>query len=252
MVRIALFTIALGLAGPVAAQDAAMVIANENYRDGPDISAADDALDAADALEGAGFLVRKGGDLTIAGMRDLLRGFYGDTGQSGRSVILLSGHFVHHGDATWLLGTDADAPGLADADEAGLPLGTVLEIAAERPGAAIVLLGTEERRMTLGRGLLGGIGSIQAPQGVTVITGDAADIAAFASGILTRPGQSAAELAARAGDLSVTGYLGDAAPFLPEAAAVPNTGNSASASDQVERDLWETTRAIDTVQGYES
>ncbi len=252
MVRISTLVVFVSLAWPVAAQDAALVIGNENYRSGSDISAASDALDAADMLEGIGFRVRKGADLTVAQMRDLVRAYYGDAASPGRSVILLSGHFAQHGGETWFLGTDADAPGLADADAEGIPLGTVLEMAAERPGAAMVLLGTEDRRLTLGRGLIAGIGAIDAPQGVTVISGDAADIAAFASGILTRPGQSAAALAARAGDLSVTGFLGNAAPFLTEAVAAPNDGGSAVAADQVERDLWETTRTIDTVPGYES
>jgi peptidoglycan hydrolase-like protein with peptidoglycan-binding domain len=255
MIRISTLAVVVCLAGPLAAEDAALVIGNESYRSGSDISAAGDALDAADALDGAGFRVRMGGDQTVAQMRALARAYYGDAASGGRSVILLSGHFAHHGGETWFLGTDADAPGLADADAAGLPLGTILEMAAERPGAAIVLLGTEDRRLTLGRGLSAGIGEIAAPQGVTVISGEAADIAAFAAGILTRPGQSAAALAARAGELSVTGFLGNAAPFLSEVAgatAPPTAGGSAVAADQVERDLWETTRTIDTVRGYES
>lgn len=255
MVRIRPLALAACLAGPVAAQDAALVIGNENYRNAADISAADDALDAADALEGVGFRVRKGGDQTLAQMRDLARAHYGDAAAPGRSVILLSGHFAYHGGQTWFLGTDADAPGLADADAAGIALGTVLEMAAERPGAAVVLLGTEERRLTLGRGLIAGIGAFDVPQGVTVISGDAADIAVFAAGVLTRRGQSAAEMAAQAGDLSVRGFLGNAAPFLAETAALPaapGVGSNAGAADQVERDLWETTRTINTAKGYES
>lgn len=251
MLRRTVFATALMAATPPAAQDAALVIGNENYRAAPDISGAEDALDAADALEAAGFTLRKGADLPTAALRELLSDHYGDTGQAGRSVILLSGNFAHHGAKTWFLGTEAKAPGLTEADMAGLSLGTVLEIAAERPGAAMVLLGTEDHRMTLGRGLIAGIGALEVPQGVTVISGDAADIAAFAAETLTRPGQTPAQLAARAGDLTVTGFLGNAAPFLAvtdKAPAEPAAGQS----DQVERDLWATTQAIDTVQGYES
>ncbi|PQV56548.1 putative peptidoglycan binding protein [Defluviimonas denitrificans] len=251
MLRRSVFVTALIAATPLAAQDAALVIGNENYRAAPDISGAEDALDAADALEAAGFTLRKGADLPTAALRDLLSDHYGDTGQAGRSVILLSGNFAHHGTRTWFLGTEAKAPGLTEADMAGLSLGTVLELAAERPGAAMVLLGTEGHRMTLGRGLIAGIGSLEVPQGVTVISGDAADIAAFAADILTRPGQTPAQLAARAGDLTVTGFLGNAAPFIPVPDAAP-AEPAAGQSDQVERDLWATTQAIDTVQGYES
>ena len=255
MVRISALALVVCLAGPVAAQDAALVIGNEIYRNAANISAANDALEAADALETAGFRVRKGGDLNLAQMRELARAHYGDTVAPGRSVILLAGHFAHHGGATWFLGTEANAPGLADADAAGIPLGTVLEMAAERPGAAIVLLGTEARRLTLGRGLIAGIGEFEVPQGVTVISGDAAEIAAFATGILTTPGQSAAALAEQADGLSVRGFLGNAAPFLAKTTilpAVPGVGSSAAAADQVERDLWETTRTVNTVKGYEA
>ena len=251
MLRRSVFVTALIAATPLAAQDAALVIGNENYRAAPDISGAEDALDAADALEAAGFTLRRGADLPAAALRDLLSDHYGDTGQAGRSVILLSGNFAHHGAKTWFLGTEAKAPGLTEADMAGLSLGTVLELAAERPGAAMVLLGTEDHRMTLGRGLIAGIGSLDVPQGVTVVSGDAADIAAFAADILTRPGQTPAQLAARAGDLTVTGFLGNAAPFISVPDAAP-AEPAAGQSDQVERDLWATTQAIDTVQGYES
>lgn len=254
MVRIASLAVTAVLAGPALAQDAALVIGNETYRNGSDVRAADDALDAADALEAAGFTVRRGGDLAATPMRDLARSFYGDTAAEGRSVILLSGHFAHHGDQTWFLATDANRPGLGDADMAGLPLATILAMAGERPGAAIVLLGTEETRMTLGRGLFAGIGPLRVPQGVTVISGDAAGVAAFAGEILTRPGQSAAELAAEAGDLDVEGYLGNAAPFLPvpDSGPAPAGESDAAAADQAERDYWATTRAVDTAQGYDS
>ncbi|MGL4279746.1 MAG: peptidoglycan-binding domain-containing protein [Albidovulum sp.] len=255
MLRLSLIAVAAALAGPAGAQNVALVIGNENYRHGPDIDGAADALDAASALEGAGLVVEKGADLSTEAMRSLLRGYYAQTQRPGRSVILLSGQFVSHGAETWLLGTEANAPGLPDADLAGLPLGTVLEMAAERPGGAIVLLGDEEEEPSLGRGLIAGIGEIAVPQGVTLITGDASEIAAFAADVLTGPGQSAAEIATQAGDLRVRGYLGALMPFLPEAAPPPpvqSGGNEALAAELAERELWETTRGVDTVKGYES
>ena len=100
MIRISTLAVVVCLAGPLAAEDAALVIGNVSYRSGSDISAAGDALDAADALDGAGFRVRMGGDQTVAQMRDLARAHYGDAASGGRSVILLSGHFAHHGGET--------------------------------------------------------------------------------------------------------------------------------------------------------
>ncbi len=258
--RLTMVMAAVIAAGPALAQDAALVIGNENYRNARDISAADDAMDAAEALERAGFAVRKGSDLTAATMRDLLAEHYGDTEQPGRSVILLAGHFVHSGDETWLLGVQTDRPTLASVDGAGMSLATVLRIAAERPGGALVLLGTEDRRIALGRGLVSGIGALDIPQGVTVIHGEAEEVAEFAAEVVTVRGLTAAALAARADDLAAEGYLGNAAPFLPEAGAeapvpVPLPEPPATAAEDAlaaERALWEATRAIDTRYGYEA
>ncbi len=238
---------------PAAAQDAALVIGNENYRNAADISAADDALDAVAALESAGFTVRKGGDLDESDMRALLDRYYADTARPGRSVILLTGHFVHAGGETWLVATDADQPTLASIDGNGLSLSTVLAMAAERPGAALVLLGTEERRIALGRGLVAGIGPLDIPQGVTVMSGDASEVAAFASGLADQRGMSIARLAGATGDLSAAGYLGDSAPFLPVAAgAAPAPSAPAAPAADAEGAFWSATEAIGSRAAYQA
>jgi len=89
MSRLSLIAVAAVLAGPAGAQNVALVIGNENYRHGPDIGGAADALDAASALEGVGLVVEKGADLSTEAMRSLLRGYYAQTQRPGRSVILL-------------------------------------------------------------------------------------------------------------------------------------------------------------------
>ncbi|MDI3338714.1 peptidoglycan-binding domain-containing protein [Defluviimonas aestuarii] len=242
---------------PVWAQDAALVIGNENYRNASDISAADDALDAAVALEEAGLVIRKGSDLATEAMRALLIEHYGDTTGPGGTVILLTGHFVHAAGETWFLGTEAQRPGLAGVDKTGLPLSTILALAAERPGNALVLLGTEDRRIDPGRGLTPGIGTLDIPQGVTVVSGDADDIAEFATEAVASRGPTLADLANRARGLHVDGYLGNVAPFLPlaDAAGPPSpTGITTAAETDltVERELWQATREIDTKLVYES
>lgn len=256
--RASALAIALGLlAGQGWAQDAALVIGNENYRNADDIRAADDSRQAAEALEKAGFRLRLGSDMTTDRMRALLAQHLSDMPGPGRSVILLAGHFAHSGGRTWLLGAEADRPDLANIDAQALSLDTVLRIAAERPGGAIVILGTEDRRMTLGRGLVPGIGPIDAPQGVMVISGDAATIADFTADDLLRPGLSHARIAdlAREQDLTVTGYLGALAPFLPASDAAPE-GEAADQGraemEQAERTLWQSTQEIGTVAAYEA
>lgn len=253
--RIAAAAIAAFAALPATAQDAALIIGNENYSNAADISSADDALDAASPLEKAGFVLRKGADLADADMQALLARHYGDTARPGRSVILLSGHFVHAGGETWMLGTDADVPSLGMVDGAGLPLSQVLAIAAERPGGALLLLGTDDGRIDLGRGLTAGIGPLTVPQGVTVISGDAAAVAAFAAGLPERRGETLVQIAAAAEGLTVDGFTGAFGAFLPRAAVGVGPSLPAPApatATNEEASFWTATQAIATRAAYEA
>lgn len=234
------------LAGPATAQDAALIIGNENYRAGADIAAADDALDAARPLERAGFVIRRGADLGDGEMQALLAEHYADTVRPGRSVILLAGHFVHAAGETWLLGTAAEAPTVATVDGMALPLSQVLAIAAERPGGALVLLGTEERDFDLGRGLAPGIGAVEVPQGVTLMAGDAETVAAFAAMLPDRRGATLAEISAAAEGLTVTGFRGGYEAFLSATAGAPAPALDAEAAS------WRATSAIASRAAYQA
>ncbi|MCV2863962.1 peptidoglycan-binding protein [Albidovulum sediminicola] len=245
LTRVPLAAAALLAAWPAWARDVALVIGNENYRRAPDISSAEDVADAGAALEAAGFTLHEGRDLDAAGLRRVLAEFHADAGDADRLVILAAGHFAHAGAQGWLLGTEADKPALGSADAMGLPVATLLAIAAERPGAAIVLLGTEPQPMALGRRLEGGLGAEPAPQGVTVITGDAGTLAEYVTDVLTQPGQSQAALAAQAEGLSVTGFLGDGAPFLP----LPDMARTETGTG--EQAAWDVVRKLDTIPAYE-
>ncbi len=232
---------------PAAARDLALVIGNENYRRAPDISSAEDVADAGAALEAAGFEVHEGRDLDVAGLRQALAAFHGDAQDADRVVILVAGHFVHAGTESWLLGTGADAPALGSVDAMGVPLGTLFAVAAERPGAAMVLLGTEPQPLTLGNGLAAGIGADAVPQGVMAVAGDAGTLAEFVTDVLTDRGQSLAALAGQAEGLAVSGYLGDVGAFLPPAdAEADSPGDGAG-----EEAAWQVVRRLDTIAAYE-
>lgn len=223
---------ALMAAGSAAAEDLALVIGNENYRNAADISAADDAGDAAGILAGGGFTTLRGDDLSASGMAGLLVRFYGDLQSAERVVILLSGHFSQAGKESWFLPVDTDAPELAGVDRVALPLDTLLQMAAEKPGRAIVLLGSEHRHIRLGRGLAPGIAAMDIPPGVAVFRGDAADIAAFASGVVPLRGQSIARMAAQRGALTAEGAVANFAPFRP--ALTADDGTAPAPADPIE------------------
>ncbi|WP_284165341.1 peptidoglycan-binding protein [Frigidibacter sp. SD6-1] len=237
--------------GPAWGQDAALVIGNEKYWAGDDVARAGDVLDVVTALNASGFLVTSGSDATAASLHRLFADYYRNSASEGSSVILLAGHFAHAGEESWLLGRDADGPTLASIGDEGLSLSTVLAAAAEHPGAALLLIATEGGSVDLGRGLTQGLGRIDPPQGVTVMTGNVAAIARLADQISSRRGESIAALTRGAKGVVVSGYVSDRHVFQrPDGAAPAKT--DAEASLGAETKLWAATKALDTRQAYQS
>lgn len=254
------FAMALVAAGAAAAEDRALVIGNADYAGAASMAAADAALDAAQALEGAGFTVASAGDAASADIRALLSGVLAELAPEDRLIVLLAGHFARSAGQSWFLGTEflgteAIPPDLALIGGVGIDLDTVLEIAARAPGGAVVLLGTEPRQLPLGPGLEPGPGDLAVPQGVTLIRGDASDIAEFAERALVQRGASLPALLATAPNLTAEGFLTPLVPFRPAAdgavAVVPKAPAPAPA-DPADLALWNATRAIGTLEAYDS
>ncbi len=237
------------LAGSAGADDRALILGNESYDHAAAILAAGDAAGAEGPLATAGFTVIAAMDQPVAELRAQLAGLLVDRDETTRLVILLSGHFVRSERGTWFLGTDADRPDLATVDGVGVPLATVLEIASGAPGGALLLLGTEERRISLGTGLASGIGPLDIPQGVTVIRGEAAQVAAFAGRDLVQKGQSLSALAAARPDLIADGFLSDLVPFLPLTA---DSASGATLAATAETSFWQATKSLNTPEAYEA
>ncbi|PKP68720.1 MAG: hypothetical protein CVT82_14210 [Alphaproteobacteria bacterium HGW-Alphaproteobacteria-4] len=248
--RLPLIFALLLLAAPAIAENRALIIANSNYRLGDDVAAAAQSLSARAALETAGFQVMAAADIGAVSSRGMMAQFLARQAPGDRLVILLAGHFARSEGESWFLGTDALRPDLATVGGFGLALGDVLEIAATAPGGAVLLLGTEAVALPLGRGLVPGIGALAIPQGVTVVQGDAAAIATFATQILPLPGQSLkAKLSVRS-DLLAQGFLSDLVPFLPLApGAATGPAPDPFAAD---RAFWEATQALATPEAYDA
>jgi len=247
--RLTLGVLAVLLGGAAVAEDRALVIGNQNYADAADVTGADAAKLAARSLQTAGFTVITGADLTVADLRARLSRMLLEGVEPGRLVILLSGHFAQSDSQTWFLGTDASAPDLVTVGAQGVPLASVLDVAATQAGGAVVLLGTEARRLPLGPGLRAGIGAVPVPQGVTLITGDATRIADFAARSLGARGQSLPTLLAAAPDLAGSGFLSRLVPFRPaDPAALPVTPEGPDA----ESIFWQSTREQNTPEAYDA
>jgi peptidoglycan hydrolase-like protein with peptidoglycan-binding domain len=246
------------LAWPAFAADRALVISNENYADASGVFGASEAVRAAAALRSAGFSVLDGRDLNTRDLRARLSDLLQVAGAQDRIVILLAGHFATSAGQSWYLGTDVSLPNLATVGGFGLDLATVLAVAAQAPGGAVVLLGSEDRRLPLDKGLTPGIGALAVPQGVTVVQGDARTVARFVTGSVTLKGQSLAAMLEAAPDLQASGFLPAAIPFRPEtatspivAAPVPVDPGQTAAQRAAEDAAWGAANTAKTLPGYE-
>ncbi|MCZ0813957.1 MAG: peptidoglycan-binding domain-containing protein [Pseudomonadota bacterium] len=260
-----LITCACITASAALAEKRAVVLGAQDYGGQAGATAAADISGAAKALEAAGFEVVSGVDLEIGALREVLGSLLGEEAPE-RSVILLTGRFAHSGGSGWYLPGEADAPSLATVDGRALSLDTVMEIAGRSPGGAVVLLGSplrdapedasEDVTVALGVGLEQGIGTLDPPQGVTVITGEIPDILDFAGGHLVESGRSLPEMLEDAPELEAHGFLSRLVTFLVQDRPVaPDPTGEADEADEAaarERALWRESRETDTIKAYEA
>jgi peptidoglycan hydrolase-like protein with peptidoglycan-binding domain len=245
-------TAALWMVWPAMAQEAAdraLLVGNARYAEGPGIEGAADLAAAVDPLTAAGFSVSAAADLDAAALRAALSQLLAEPATDRRLILALSGQFAQSARGTWFLGTDASAPDLVTVGAEGVPLSTVLEIAASQPGGAVVLLGTEPDRIPLGPGLEPGIGRVEVPQGITLIRGDAARIADFVARSLPARGQSLAALLDAAPDLTADGLIAPLVPFRPVEGG--GTADPIPGADP-EAIFWESTSLQGTQTAYQA
>ena len=235
------------LALPAWAEDRALLIGNETYAEAGRIPGAAAVAGIAPALQAAGFRVLAGQDQTTDDLRGLMSGLLAERLADGRLVILLAGHFAHSGSQTWFLGIEADVPDAATIAAQGVDLTDIMAIAAQTPGGAVVLLGTEDRRVPLGAGLTPGIGILTPPQGVTVVQGDAEVLAEFAAGPLLQTGQSLMAMLDGTG-LQADGFLAPLVAFRPAEGSVAPRPAALDGDDT----LWQATGLIATVEAYQA
>jgi len=239
------FAIAL-LAAPAALADTALLIANSRYDDAQNLRQADEIAALEGPLREAGFDVIVAEDGTAEAMRAALSALV-EAEETERVMIAVAGHVVRSRTGTWLLGTDADTPDLGSVGGQGLSLDVLMEVAARAPGRGMVLIGLESRQIDLGLGLAGGLGPVDAPQGVSVLSGPPDDLADFARREALRPGADLADAVEGSRDLRSHGFLSAAIPFLEGAeGAAPAP---AGPSDQ-ERALWRAVQELNTSGSY--
>ncbi|MEZ5913638.1 MAG: peptidoglycan-binding domain-containing protein [Paracoccaceae bacterium] len=234
-------------AAPALAQDyRAVAIGNDEYAFARDPAHIESLLSAAESLRGAGFQMESARNPSIADTRDMLAGLLDDTEVADRLVIVLAGHFAHSLSESWFLSDTPRPPDLAHVGSGAVSLTTVLDIAAQSPGGALVLLAGEDRRMALGAGLQPGLGSLDIPQGVAVISGDTADVAELLRSGLFEPGRNLAETVDDFDGLDAAGYFPLSAGFMP---ALGDTASPPTVTP-AETAAWNAARAADSIEAY--
>lgn len=236
---------------PAWAGDVALVVGNEDYANGRDLRAADEMLDAVASLEDAGFEVLSGADVTADDLAGLVSQFNSKVDGSGRVVIALAGHFAQSGSGSWFVGADADAPDLATIGMQAVPLSILLEIAGRAPGGAVVALGVEDTEFEFGSGVLTGLGDIDIPQGVGVVTGPSGDVADFAKDALAVPGQSIANALNAWPTLKGSGFMAPLVPFLQSDGVAPPVVAKVD-PDAEQKAFWKVTQDIGSPDAYEA
>ncbi len=241
------------VAGPAAAEDRALVLANRNYADAADIEGAEAVAAAGPFLAAAGFVTVSGSDLPSRDLRARLSTLLQTLDPRDRVVILLAGHFAQSDSETWFLGSDSAQPDLATVGAVGVSLSAVLEIAGRAPGGAVVILGHEDRDLALGKLLRPGIGTLDIPQGVTVLMGDAELVADFAARILPNRGVSLGQMVDLLPGVLAQGFLPAELPFRAAAVAAPAPVEPAQTeAERAEEDrIWAEAKRRGLPQAYD-
>ena len=241
-------------ASPVFAQSTALLIGNEDYARTNDVRRGDEITRAARSLQQSGVRVVSRADADMAEMRQALLEFGQTVGQSTDVLVGLSGHFVHSSTETYFLATDSDTGPLAGLAAGALPLSTIMGWLSERPGNAVLVLGSSDNSRAVSAFITEGVGALDVPQGVTVIVTNPRPAANLVGRVLAEP-DSAFVTIARNNDMTVLGYAPDGHTFLDEAAEPVQQRPATTNQDPDDRlrDVfaWRAADKANTVTAYE-
>lgn len=227
-----------------------LIVANEDYQTLRDARGARGMVQAESGLRQQGFTVDLATDVSASALRAALSGLSETlrAGSDERMIFVYAGYTVSSDQGVWLMGTESRAPDFASIESFGVRLETVLAIAGQRQGGAIVALADYGFPESSGAGFRGGLPpQIAVPQGVTLVRGPAASIAAFLRDIV-QPGANLGQVVARRSDLRLEGFNPPYLTFLPEGYQ-PAAPVDRSAED---RQAWQTAVGAGTLDAYEA
>ncbi len=234
------------------ADDTALVLGNERYELLDRLSRGSDVVRAVDGIADLGFDVIALPNGRAETTADALADFLDQAADAGRLIVALSGRFATDGARTWFLTADAPAPGILSLGPEAVPVESLLAVLGRAPGGAVLLLGVEADADTVfDPWLRQGIGDLDIPQGVTVLTGGPRVIADFLATDMAEPGGDLSALVTENGRIRADGFLPSGYMFMPTEAPVVIVEPQPDAVDPaIENTFWQGTVALDTVDAY--
>ena len=177
MVRWLFLAVALFAWPTSAAERVALVIGNANYAHVGKLSnPINDAKDIGEALEGAGFEVIYGFDLTLSETLEKLKGFKAEAAKANATVIYYAGHGIEIDRKNFMIPVDAKLADASDVEFEAIPLDLTLASAAVADGLSLVIMdacrdnpfAAQMRKVGATRSIGRGLGAVE-PTGNTLV-----------------------------------------------------------------------------------
>lgn len=236
------------------AEDAALILGTERYEVLGRLQRAANVTAAERGLGTLGYSVFSLPNGRADAVAQALDAFVDAAADAERLVVALSGRFVTDGDRTWYLTADASTPRLLALDETAISVESLLQVLARAPGRAVLLIGSDPgQSRVFDPWLREGVGTLDIPQGVTVLLGEPRYVADFMGRELTTPRGDLAALVAANGRVRAEGFLPQGFVLMPDPAPVaqPDPDPALPNPDLVaETALWEGALALDSVDAY--
>lgn len=229
----------------------ALLIGNEDYENADSIDRVARNQDRlADKLRESGYRVIAGNDLNRNDLYELISEFAEFLPEADNVVIHYAGHILNAGDETWLAPVDLLADSQIEVEFNAPSVSLLLDLLATHPGRSAIFLGSPDSGFEPTGVLDVGVGSLEVPQGVLLVTGDPDSIQSALFSDFLLKSQTVAE-AVRTTDASIL-VRGFVSPDLELA----GTSDSTPARDPAtavlaERAFWALTETADTLADYQ-
>ncbi len=250
--RRTLMTTCLGLitATTSLADDAALLVGVERYEALDRLVQGTDPVQAGAKLGEAGFKIFAAENPNGGEMRRMAREFKEEAGNADRLVVALSGRFATDGERTWFMASNATKPDLFSVSLQSLSIETVMDILAQAPGQAVLVLAEDSGGNDVYDGALrAGIGSLEIPQGVTVVKGQPAAALSLLQDTIAMPDADLIRPVRQNRRLRADGYVPQRLVMTRAENRTPSE-RSGTQSIALDNAFWARVQALDTAQGY--